>query len=201
MIPMAPTSRRCARKALPGFAAPMPLGLLRKAARAGGTALLVLAGLTAWPLDDADVFMATPALAQHMEARPPERLETRRAPLMIETDSGIVTLDVEIADTPALRRRGLMFRQRLPRGRGMLLLWPRPSMAALWMKNTLIPLDMVFIDAGGRIVHIHENAQPGDLTPVAPGRPVIAVLEIPAGEARRLGLRTGLRVSLPRTSR
>ncbi|HHN73155.1 MAG TPA: DUF192 domain-containing protein [Thermopetrobacter sp.] len=91
-----------------------------------------------------------------------------------------------------------MFRQRLPRGRGMLLMWPRPSLAALWMKNTLVALDMVFIDALGRIVHIHENARPGDLTPITAGRPVVAVLEIAAGEARRLGLRPGLRISLPR---
>ena len=173
----------------------------RRFAPAVGASLLVLAGLPLWPFGNAGLPAVTPAHAQRAQDSAPERLYTRRAPLMIETDSGIVTLDVEIADTPALRSRGLMFRQRLPRGRGMLLLWPRPSMAALWMKNTLIPLDMVFIDASGRIVHIHENAQPGDLTPVSPGRPVMAVLEIAAGEARRLGLRPGLRVSLPRPGR
>ncbi len=174
---------------------------LRRLALAAGASLTVLAGLPFWPCGDASLLAVAPAHAQRTETKAFERLYTRRAPLMIETDGGVVTLDVEIADTPALRRRGLMFRQRLPRGRGMLLLWPRPSMAALWMKNTLIPLDMVFIDAAGRIVHIHENAQPGDLTPISPGRPVMAVLEIPAGEARRLRLRPGLRVSLPRMHR
>ena len=137
----------------------------------------------------------SPALAQ------PQPQDFARMPLMIETDNGFVTLQVEVADTPALRQRGLMFRQRLPKGHGMLLLWDRPGMAALWMKNTLIPLDMIFIDAAGRIVHIHENAKPGDLTPIAAGRPVLAVLELPAGEARRLGLRYGLHVSLPQPRR
>ncbi len=134
----------------------------------------------------------------HAEAR---QVDFARVPLMVETDRGVVMLQVEVADTPELRRRGLMFRQRLPRGQGMLLLWKKPGMAALWMKNTLVPLDMIFIDAAGRIVHIHENAKPGDLTPIAAGRPVLAVLELPAGEVRRLGLHYGLRVSLPRPRR
>ena len=122
---------------------------------------------------------------------------SRFMPLMIETSGRIITIRAEVADTMALRRRGLMHRQRLPRGRGMLLLWERPSMAALWMKNTLVPLDMIFIAAGGRIVHIHENARPGDLTPISAGQPVLAVLEMAAGEARRLGLKKGNLVTLP----
>ncbi len=121
----------------------------------------------------------------------------RFLPLMIYSSGRLLTLRVEVADTRELRMRGLMFRQRLPRGQGMLLLWRRPSMAALWMKNTRMPLDMVFFDSGGIIVHIHENARPGDLTPVSAGRPVRAVLEIAAGEARRLGLKKGDRAALP----
>ena len=171
-------------------ARPATRAILFRASRAAAVFPVFLAAMAGPALPPLDAAAARENASQ-------EQL-TKRAPLLIETDRGVVTLDVEIADTPALRSRGLMFRQRLPQGRGMLLLWPRPAMAALWMKNTLVPLDMVFIDGRGRIVHIHENARPGDLTPVTPGRPVIAVLEIPAGEARRLGLRPGLRVSLPR---
>ncbi len=134
---------------------------------------------------------------------PPARGEeqgriARFAPLLVESSGRIVSLRVEVADSDFLRRRGLMNRQRLPRGQGMLLLWKRPTMAAIWMKNTLVPLDIVFLDAEGRIVHVHEGARPGDLTPIAAGRPVLAVLEIGAGEARRLGLKKGDRAALPR---
>ena len=122
----------------------------------------------------------------------------RFMPLMIESSGRLITIRAEIADTPQLRRRGLMSRQRLPRGQGMLLLWDKPGFAALWMKNTLIPLDMVFMDGAGRIMYIHENARPGDTRPVAAGKPTLAVLEIAAGEARRLGLKKGDQAALPR---
>ncbi len=122
----------------------------------------------------------------------------RFLPLVIESSGRLLTLNVEVADTKELRMRGLMSRQRLPKGQGMLLLWERPGFAALWMKNMLIPLDMIFMDGRGVIIHIHENARPGDLRPVSAGRPTLAVLEIGAGEARRLGLKVGDRAALPR---
>ena len=152
--------------------------------------LVVLAGLVA-------LLCAPGGLDQAVAGQGGEGRIARFAPLFIETSGGIVSLRVEVADSDFLRRRGLMNRQRLPRGQGMLLLWSRPTMAAIWMKNTLIPLDILFIDAEGRIVHVHEGARPGDLTPIAAGRPVLAVLEIGAGEARRLGLKRGDRAALP----
>ncbi len=144
----------------------------------------LLAGLTA-------LLVARPAVGEEADI-------ARFIPLMIESSGRIITIRAEVADTKQLRRRGLMHRQRLPRGQGMLLLWDRPGFAALWMKNTLIPLDMVFMDGDGVIIYIHENARPGDLRPISAGRSTLAVLEIAAGEAKRLGLKIGDRVALPR---
>jgi len=144
----------------------------------------LLAGLTA-------LLVVRPAVGEEMDI-------ARFVPLMIESSGRIVTIRAEVADTEQLRRRGLMYRQRLPKGQGMLLLWDKPGFAALWMKNTLIPLDMVFMDGDGVITHIHENARPGDLKPISAGRPTLAVLEITAGEAKRLGLKVGDRAALPR---
>jgi len=135
--------------------------------------------------------MMTAAMASALEA-------PRLFPLIMESSGRLISLRVEVADTRALRLRGLMFRQRLPAGQGMLLLWKRAGMVALWMKNTRIPLDMVFMDAAGRVIHVHEHARPGDLTPISAGKPTRAVLEIAAGEARRLGLKPGDRAALPR---
>ena len=105
---------------------------------------------------------------------------------------------VEIADDDAERARGLMFRKSLPAGAGMLFVYDRPQPVAFWMKNTLIPLDMVFIGADGRVNGVHASAIPGDLTPV-PGPPdTLMVLEIRGGLARRLGLAEGAELRHPR---
>lgn len=104
---------------------------------------------------------------------------------------------IEVADTDETRARGLMFRRDLPAGQGMLFVYPRPQQVSFWMRNTLIPLDMIFMDARGEIRHIHPNARPLDETPIPgalPGDPDPArlfVLEIAGGEAARLGLRPG----------
>lgn len=84
-----------------------------------------------------------------------------------------------------------MFRESMPRSAGMLFVYERPQRAAFWMKNTLIPLDMLFVTADGRIGHIHENARPGDLTAIPGGDNVFAVLEINGGLARRYGISVG----------
>ncbi len=112
-----------------------------------------------------------------------------------------IALRVEIAATPSLRAHGLMFRRALAPGHGMLLLWPRARRVGIWMKNTFIPLDIVFIDERGTVVRVHENARPHDLTVIPSRHPVLAVLEVAAGEAGRLGLLPGARVTLPRAPR
>lgn len=106
-------------------------------------------------------------------------------------DGGWKTLQLEVADTAAARARGLMFRKRLAEDEGMLLLWKKPQQVAIWMKNTYVPLDIVFIGADWRVVRIHENARPLDITPIPSFVPVLAVLEVRAGMARRLGLVPG----------
>ncbi len=104
----------------------------------------------------------------------------------------VAAFGIEIADTPALREMGLMNRDALPAGAGMLFVYDRPGHPRFWMKNTLIPLDMIFADAAGRITRIRHDAQPLDLTPVDGGEGVVYVLEINGGLAARLGIAPGL---------
>lgn len=106
-------------------------------------------------------------------------------------DWGQVRFSVEVADTPAERSKGLMNRASLPRSAGMLFIYEKPGSPAFWMRNTLIPLDMLFLDAAGRVTRIHENAVPRDETPIPGGDDVLAVLEINGGLARQLGITEG----------
>lgn len=106
--------------------------------------------------------------------------------------------NIEIADTPETRSRGLMFRQELAPDAGMLFDYRSEQMASFWMMNTYIPLDMLFIRANGEIVRVHANARPHDLTPVVSGEPVQFVLEIPGGRAAELGIVEGDGLEHPR---
>ena len=98
---------------------------------------------------------------------------------------------VEIADTPTERARGLMDRPAMPGSAGMLFVYERPQPVSFWMKNTLIPLDMLFLDQTGTVQRIAHMAKPGDLTPIPGGRSIQFVLEINGGLAARLGLAEG----------
>ena len=106
----------------------------------------------------------------------------------------MVRLAVEIADTEAERERGLMGRSHLEPETGMIFVYPGPRVVAFWMHDTPLPLDMLFIDAQGRILTIHADARPYDETPIWSGGPVQYVLEIAGGQAAALGLKPGLRV-------
>ena len=108
---------------------------------------------------------------------------------------------IELAATPASRRRGLMHRRELAADAGMLFIFPELSHQSFWMKNTLIPLDMLFLVGDGRIVHIHHNAQPHSLTDITPKAKSMAVLEINGGLSRSLGIKTGDRVLHPSLNR
>jgi uncharacterized membrane protein (UPF0127 family) len=107
------------------------------------------------------------------------------------------TFDVWLADNPGRQQQGLMFVRSLPDLRGMLFVHESPKPISMWMKNTYIPLDMVFIDAQGRIQQIVEQATPHSLDIIRSNEPALAVLEIAGGEARRLGLHTGQHVAHP----
>jgi uncharacterized membrane protein (UPF0127 family) len=103
--------------------------------------------------------------------------------------------DVWIANTPARQEQGLMFVRDLPPEEGMLFPQDAPQVAHFWMKNTYIPLDMVFVGEDGRVAKIIANATPFSRAVLSSDVPVIAVLEIGGGEARRLGIGVGDRVS------
>jgi hypothetical protein len=104
---------------------------------------------------------------------------------------------VELAETPAQMTQGLMFRTSLAPDAGMLFDYKQPTVATMWMRNTLIPLDMLFVDAQGRIVNIHQRAVPQSLDIIAAAAPVRAVIELNGGTASRLGIEPGDRVIYP----
>jgi uncharacterized membrane protein (UPF0127 family) len=104
---------------------------------------------------------------------------------------GAAAFTVAVADDPAERAQGLMFVASMPAMNGMLFVYDRPQRASFWMRNTLIPLDMLFADSTGRIVTVHENAVPLDETPIPGGEGIAFVLEINGGMAGRLGIRPG----------
>ncbi len=119
-------------------------------------------------------------------------LETAAAePLDIITASGRKTLQVEIADTPSEQALGLMYRTQLADDRGMIFLHASPRELTMWMRNTYIPLDMVFIRADGRVHRIEAKTQPMSEAVIASKGEVTAVLELAGGAAERLGLKPG----------
>lgn len=121
-----------------------------------------------------------------------------RSELVIETASGAeYRFDVELAETPAQQAQGLMFRENLASDAGMLFLFREDRRASFWMKNTLIPLDMLFIHRDGRIESIQRNTEPLSTRSVSSEGPVAAVLEINGGLSSRLGIRPGDRVRHP----
>ncbi|WP_370584941.1 DUF192 domain-containing protein [Paracoccus sp. IB05] len=107
------------------------------------------------------------------------------------------SFSVEIADTAASRAQGLMYRESLAPDAGMLFIYETPRRAAFWMKNTLIPLDIIFADAQGRVMVVHENAVPGDETPIPGGDNVLYVLEINGGLAKKTGIVPGSEMRHP----
>jgi len=115
-------------------------------------------------------------------------------PLQIEGHRGKRRFDVEVARTDDQQERGLMCRAHLDGNRGMIFPMSPPHPVAFWMKNTMVPLDIIFIKPDGRVESIARNARPYDLTPLASGGSVNAVLEIAGGMAAKLGIGPGDRV-------
>ncbi|MEX1250594.1 MAG: DUF192 domain-containing protein [Hyphomonas sp.] len=119
------------------------------------------------------------------------------SPLTIRTGEASHAFTVEIADTAEEIRDGLMFRESLAPEAGMLFDFGEVRPASMWMKNTLIPLDMLFMDTEGQVIAIARNAVPGSLRSLGPGVPVRAVLEIRGGRAKELGITPGDTVEHP----
>ena len=116
-------------------------------------------------------------------------------PLYVSSGNQRHRFDVQVADTPARQAIGLMFRRELAPSRGMLFDFSPGRVVRMWMKNTLVPLDMVFTDRGGHILWIEDMAEPGSLVPRGPLVPVFAVLELAGGTCSRLGIRVGDKLS------
>jgi len=118
-----------------------------------------------------------------------------RGPVAVIRGPGAaVEISLEVAATPAERERGLMYRRSLAEGRGMLFVFDADGNQSFWMKNTLIPLDLLFIARDGTVVGIHANATPLSTANIAVGKPSRYVLEVPGGWAARHGISAGARV-------
>jgi uncharacterized protein len=143
--------------------------------------------------------LATPLAAQtgpleDLDAFPHGKLE-------IVVGKKPLEFDIWVADTPQRMSQGLMFVRSLAPQRGMLFVHERPQAVSMWMKNTYIPLDMVFIDAHGRIQQIVAQTTPHSLETISSNDPALAVLEIGGGEAKRLGIKPGQHVNHPAFSK
>jgi len=104
---------------------------------------------------------------------------------------GQAHITVEVAADQAAREKGLMFREHMASSAGMIFVYQAPIHARFWMKNTLIPLDMIFADETGLVTVVHSDAVPQDLTPIDGGEGVMYVLEINGGLAKRIGIAAG----------
>jgi hypothetical protein len=124
-------------------------------------------------------------------------LEAGTEPLTIVTASGPHQFAVEVMRTPPQLEKGLMFRRFLPADRGMLFDFKVEQPVMMWMKNTYIPLDMIFIGKSGRVVSIAADTEPLSEHIIPSGGPVLAVLEVNAGTAARIGLKVGDKVRDP----
>jgi uncharacterized membrane protein (UPF0127 family) len=124
-------------------------------------------------------------------AQTPPREGFATATLSIRTAKETHRFQIELARTPEQQQFGLMFRNKMAADAGMLFVYDRPQRISMWMKNTLIPLDMIFIGADGRVVDIAERRVPLSVEPIYSSGPALAVLEVNGGTAARLGLKPG----------
>ena len=156
-----------------------------KMASAFRSLAVALCLLTAGPL----LGLAHPAMAQ---------LQTfKTSELTIQTAGGAQRFTIELALSEDQKEQGLMFRPSMAADAGMLFDYPQPRPVAMWMKNTLLPLDMLFVGADGKIVNIRERAVPGSLENISSAGPVRAVIELNGGTVARLGIKPGDLVSGP----
>ena len=118
-------------------------------------------------------------------------------PLEIVTQSGVQVFSVEMATTEEEKTTGLMYRKELPDGKGMLFDFSPEQQVSMWMKNTYISLDMIFIGANGRILRIAENTEPMSTKIISSGGLAKGVLEVIAGTAQKYGIKPGDRVAHP----
>ena len=135
-------------------------------------------------------------LCAFLASAPPARAQELEK-LEFATRSGVHAFSVEVMRTPDQQARGLMFRRYMPDDRGMLFTFGRDEPVFMWMKNTYIPLDMVFIDRKGVVASIAADTEPFSERTIASGPPVWGVVELNAGAAARMGLAVGDKVRHP----
>ena len=160
----------------------MNLALMVARLRIGGRLTMSLAAVT--------------AVLVTLCANPPARAASIQ-PLEIVTKSGVQVFSVEMATTEEEKTTGLMYRKELPDGKGMLFDFSPEQQISMWMKNTYIPLDMIFIRADGRILRIAENTEPLSTKIISSGGLAKGVLEVIAGTAQKYGIQPGDRVAHP----
>jgi uncharacterized protein len=137
------------------------------------------------------------AAAAYLVAPLPAARGAEQQTLEIASKTGVHVFSVELAVTDEERERGLMFRRSVPEFTGMLFDFKRDQEVSMWMKNTYVSLDMIFIQSDGRIRRIAENTETESLKIIPSGGPVRAVLEVAAGTARKLGIEPGDRIASP----
>jgi len=161
--------------------------VVRKWGKAGRTWVLAAVMLTPLLAGACRAETAPPTSSPASVAAPPAGSET----LTIDTARGPVTFTVEIADDEAEREQGLMYRTSLGPNAGMLFEWTVPAQRAFWMKNTYIPLDIIYIGFNGRILSIAAMAEPFSEEPIPSQGAALGVLEIAGGRAAELGIDIG----------
>jgi uncharacterized membrane protein (UPF0127 family) len=134
-------------------------------------------------------FLLFPVLAAAADCAP--------GSLDLREEGATLRFQVEVADDEVERARGLMFRESMPEFSGMLFIYEEPQPVAFWMRNTLIPLDMLFFDGTGTLRRVHSNAVPLDETPIPGGNDIRYVLEINGGLAAELGIDVGAELRHP----
>jgi len=142
--------------------------------------------------------LSVPSLSQNfVQAQSIVAGEFSRSSLTIQTAEKTHSFTLEIAKTDRQQRQGLMFRRQLAADAGMLFIYPAPQVLSMWMKNTYLPLDMLFIAPDGRIVQIAERTVPESLQIISSGKVAIAVLEVNGGTVSRLKIKKGDLVKHP----
>jgi uncharacterized membrane protein (UPF0127 family) len=131
---------------------------------------------------------------------PQTAFAAEQVPVLVHAGGSTYRFAAEIADSADERAQGLMFREHLAANEGMLFLYPAEKPVAFWMKNTPLPLDLIFIDGSGHIVHVAAMARPYDTTPISSNGAAKAVLEILGGSAGQLGIKPGDLVEWPAQS-
>ena len=137
------------------------------------------------------------AVAACLVASPPTARSAEQQILEIASKTGVHVFSVELAVTDEERAKGLMFRKEVPEGYGMLFDFKKEQLVTMWMKNTYVSLDMIFISDNGRIARIAQNTKPESEDIISSGAQVRAVLEVVAGTAKKMGIAAGDKVAYP----